>query len=376
MRSVTHFAGSFTAGAILALAQGSAFAAPLAQSYVISKVSLPANDLAYNSATGEYLASVSSTAGFGLGNSITRLSATGQIIQSTFVGSEPGVVALSSDGTTGYVALLGSPSVRQFDAVTGQAGIQIGMGSSNWNGPAYAEDISVAPGQNDTIAVSRRNSCCSPRHEGVAIYKNGVLLPNATPGHTGSNTIEFGADASTLYGYNNETSDFGFRTMSVDAFGVSTTSVTKSIYGYGPTISYDGGLIFSSNGSVVDPKTGLQLGTFNISYGSVFASAAAWGQAYALSSAGVLTVYDLATFTPITTYALGGQLGGNSLSELVVGGNGNLAVRSGGNVFFLSAVPEASTTAMWALALCGIGAQVRRHRQQQTAAKAEAAQGA
>ena len=338
-------------------------ASPIAQSFQITSVNLATNDLAYNFTTQEYLASVSSTAGFGIGNTITRISNQGQIVQSTFVGSEPGIIALSSDGTTGYVALKGSPSVRQFDAITGAAGIQFGLGST-WNGAMYAEDIAVAPGQNDTIAVARRNSCCSPRHEGVAIYKNGVMLPATTPSHTGSNTIEFGANASTLYGYNNETSDFGFRTMSVNASGVSiTTLATGAFYGYSPTITYDGGLMYSNDGRVVDPTNGLLLGTFNIGYGSVFASAAKWGHAYALSSSGVLTVFDQATFTPITTYSLGNQLNvGSGLSELIVGDNGDLAVRTTDRIYLLSAVPEPSTYFMWMAGFVFMALGVRKHR--------------
>ena len=36
------------------------------------------------------------------------------------------------------------------------------------------------PGQSSTIAVSRRNVGFSPKHEGVAIYDDGVMRPTTT----------------------------------------------------------------------------------------------------------------------------------------------------------------------------------------------------
>ena len=43
--------------------------------------------------------------------------------------------------------------------------------------------------------------------------------------HTGSNVIAFGATAGRLYGYNNETSEFGFRRMDVTASGVTVLEI-------------------------------------------------------------------------------------------------------------------------------------------------------
>lgn len=349
---------------ILGLAMQNAMAGAIAESYLVTQVNLTANDLVYNSASKEYLASVGSTAGLGLGNSVTRISSGGQILQSTFVGSEPGVIALSSDGSTGYVALTGSPSVRQFNAVTGEAGIQFALGSS-WYGPLYAEDMAVVPGQNDSLAVALRKPCCSPRHEGVAIYKNGTQLPVSTS-YAQSNSITFG-NATTLYGHNNETSEFGLRSLNVDASGVSIGSFySNALYGYDQTITYDSGLIFSSRGNVIDATSGLLLGTFNLGpYGSLFAPAAKWGQAYALSTYGILTVFDLNTFTPITTYNVGMSNVGivKDMKELIVTDNGDLAVRTANRIFLLSAVPEPSTYLMWGLGFSLLVAGVRKRRQ-------------
>jgi hypothetical protein len=145
-----------------------------------------------------------------------------------FVGSEPGKIALSTDGLVGYVAIQAAPTIKQFDALTSATTGTITVPGSAYNGSTRAEDIAVSPDNANVIAVSVRNTCCSPRHEGVFIIRNGQTLPNRTPGHTGSNTSEFGANGSTLYGHNNETTEFGFRTMTVNGSGVQTTSVTQN----------------------------------------------------------------------------------------------------------------------------------------------------
>ena len=66
------------------------------------------------------------------------------------------------------------------------------------------------------------------RHEGVVIYDNNVMRPTTTPDHTGSNRIEF-TSPNSLIGYNNETTEFGIRRLSVNNSGVSNVSVTQNV---------------------------------------------------------------------------------------------------------------------------------------------------
>ena len=72
------------------------------------------------------------------------------------------------------------------------------------------------------------------------------MRPNTTPVHTGSNVIEFSSSASLLYGLNNETSEFAFRRMSVDASGVAVIDVIDyAVSGYFADMEFDDGLIIS-----------------------------------------------------------------------------------------------------------------------------------
>jgi hypothetical protein len=323
------------------------------QIYAASLTSV--NDAVFNASSQEILVSVGSLAGYGSGNTITRFGLNANVLGSQFVGSEPGKIALSSDGKIGYVALQAAASIKQFNALTGATIYSISTPSSTYSGATRAEDITVSPENPNVIAVSVRNTCCSPRHEGVYIIQNGQVLPNRTPGHTGSNTIAFGENGSTLYGYNNETTEYGFRTMSVNNAGVSTTSVTSSaLYGFHQTFTYEAGLAYSSSGVVFNPSTGEQLGQFSLPYGATFTASVSNKRAYAIDGAMQLTVFDFDTFTPIAAYNLAGQLNDTHISKLIYTQSGSLAAIGSKGIYVLSAVPEIGSMWMMIIGLFGL----------------------
>ena len=74
------------------------------------------NDLIYDPTRGLLWASVTSSAGATLGNSIISIDPyTGVLGQALWVGSEPAKLSISTDGSTLWVAYQGSPSVRKVD---------------------------------------------------------------------------------------------------------------------------------------------------------------------------------------------------------------------------------------------------------------------
>lgn len=101
----------------------------------------------------------------------------------------------------------------------------------------------------------------------MAIYDNGAQRPTTTPGHTGSNVIEFAASAARLYGQNTETTEFGFRRMTVDTSGVTVLDVFDSFMGDlngGFDIEFDAGRIYTTSGRVIDPEARTVVGTFSL----------------------------------------------------------------------------------------------------------------
>ena len=118
----------------------------------------------------------------------------------------------------------------------------------------------VLPGTTDAVVVSTQRPGYSPRHDGVVVYDNGVRRPLKTQGHTGSNRIVM-VERSLLYGYNNETTEFGLRKLLVGPDGVTEERpvLQDVIDGFGVDIVFGGGRIYSTRGSVNQVSRGLYL---------------------------------------------------------------------------------------------------------------------
>lgn len=311
-----------------------------AAAFEVRHIDLDANDLIVNPISGTMYASLPGSAGAN-GNSIVSIEPqTGQVGTAVFVGSEPGPMAISDDGTVLYVSLDGAFAVRQVDLTAMTAGIQFALGSDPFFGPYVAEDIGVMPGNSATIVVSRKNLGISPRHAGVAVYDDGIPRPDETQRHTGSNRIEFSDDASVVYGYNNETTEFGFRKLVIDAAGITEVNVARDfIGGFSVDIEYQNGRIYATNGAVLEPETPTVIGTYpDNRFGvSVVADPVA-GIVYILDRQGTIRLFDLVSFTLIDTLPIT-EVNGNP-SSLVQWAPGALAFRtSESQVFFVDANP-------------------------------------
>jgi len=119
--------------------------------------------------------------------------------------------------------------------------------------PGFPGTIAVVRGLNPLIA--------SPAAEDVAIFDGTTMRPNtASPFGTSVGAIDviaFSDSGDTLYGMDNEVSDFAFVRMSVDSGGVSIRDTTPLLlgFGYGATMTYSSGLIYTSFGTVANPST-------------------------------------------------------------------------------------------------------------------------
>lgn len=291
-------------------------------------VNLPAGDIVYDPHSDRIYASLTAEAGVRANTVVAINPATGEITGSVGVGSNPGRLAISDDGTALWVALNGSSDVRRVALPALTPGLAFSLGSG-----LRVEDMRVMPGRPGTIAIALRNTCCSPRHEGVAIYDDGVRRATTTGGHTGANTITFGESAGVLYGYNTETSENGFRTMRVTSGGVQETRVTDGVYmGYG--LQYAGGRVYSSGPTVLDASRHASVGSFTGAGGSVgMAVDATLGRAFYLNSyQGTLEVFDINTFQSLGSVT-GGSFASNhpvaAVDRLIRWGTDGLAVSDG-----------------------------------------------
>jgi hypothetical protein len=236
----------------------------------VNTLNLTTNDLVYDSVTNKIYASIPSSNGSN-GNSIGVINPNTYLLEkTTFIGSEPTILAISDNGQYIYSGFSGSSTVRRFDVASQTAGLQFSLGTDSSSGSYYAEDIEVMPGQPTTIAISRKNNGFSPRHEGVVIYDNSIMRPTTTPDHTGSNRIEF-TSQNSLIGYNNETTEFGIRRLSVNSSGVSNVGVTQNVLSnFYLDFIYKDNYIYSFDGKVVDVTTApFVIGQFSNATGPV-----------------------------------------------------------------------------------------------------------
>lgn len=216
----------------------------------VRELSLPANDIVYNPADQLIYASVPSAAG-SIGNSITSFNpVSGAVGQATFIGSEPGKLALSDTGDTIYAALNGAASVRRFAVPTRSPGQQFRLGNDLHQGPRYAQDLAVAPGNSNLVAVATFLPAANSEGAGVALFDSGVPRPNEAAG----NSITF--SGSTLYSYTNDFTEFGLRKLAMNSDGLSETAlVTNLVDGFGERIAAADGRVYGTDGAIADAES-------------------------------------------------------------------------------------------------------------------------
>jgi IPT/TIG domain len=225
-------------------------------------VTLTHADLVYDASRNVLYASIPSTANQ-YANSIVRIDpTTGAVTGSVSVGSNPGTLAITDDGQYLYVGLLGAPTIVRVTLASLTKDIDIPVPIDSFFGNAYAEDIVPIPGAPHTIAASTFYTSVSPRNAGAYVFDDATKRISSSPSHTGSNRITRGPNASRIYGYNNETTEFGFRSVVVAVDGLHEETVKGNLIGgFNVDIEYDGGYVYSTNGVVVSLPAMTKVGT-------------------------------------------------------------------------------------------------------------------
>jgi hypothetical protein len=258
---------------------------PLGAATVTSQeILLRGSDLAFEPGTARLYVSVVASDPTNANRVVAVDPLTATIVASTFVGGDPGKVALSSNGQFLYVGLNGVSAVRRVELPALTPGLQWSLPSGQ-----VAGDLAVMPGQPNTVAVSRH----SQGLEGVTIYDEGVARPISSPGIIGGNRIEFLETASVLYGFNNRSSAYEFFTIGIDATGARHVNATGGlISGFYSDIMGAAGRIYGIDCSVVDAEQRTKVGSFPGIFADALGVDPALGRAYVLREA-VLSVYDL-----------------------------------------------------------------------------------
>lgn len=330
-------------------------------------LALQINDIVYNAADGLIYASIPGSAGEGLGNTVTGIDpASGVIVKTIFVGSEPTRMALSSDGTQLFVGLNGAGAVRQVNLTTGIAGIQFALSGATgiYNPPYTAQALAVLPGQPNSVAVYGSNGV-------VTIFDSGVARAKTSSGlnvyfNQNSGSLAFGSSASTLY-LNSYSTNYNLYALTIDGTGVASATTLGN--GGGNSIQYDNGRLYLSSAAVLDAASGNQVGQFSIggptgnsntptAAAGPIVSDSALGHAWVLPSSfgypssSQIVAYDETTFNPTGSIPVTGVGAtpspsyNNGPADLVRWGENGLAFHTASQLYVLqsSAVKDITTS--------------------------------
>ncbi len=311
----------------------------------VRSLNLPSNDLIYDRVTAKIYASIPSGAvvpGGRPGNSIVGFDPlTGVMDAPVFIGSEPGKLALSDNGQSLFVGLNGAAAVRHLDLPTDSADPLFHLGGdASFDGPFYPNDIQVLPGSVNSVAISERIYVFGPGQVGLGIYDNGVQRPNALGQYPYQiDTLAFSASPSRLYGSNGN-----LVRLNVSSSGVAVGDVPTG-GAPGGAIKFDSGLLFSTNGKVIDPEAASLVGTFSgVPYNANVQPDVADGRVFFVSSpnfgndgTALIQAFDPNTFLPVGSLTVSGVAATPYAgpSSLIRWGADGLAFRSGGQVFLV-----------------------------------------
>ncbi|MBV9122489.1 MAG: hypothetical protein JO112_03875 [Planctomycetes bacterium] len=265
---------------------------------------LQAQDLVYDPVRGHLYAAVGSKAK-DKANTVTALDpATGNVVWSLKVGSDPAVLALSDDASTLWVALDGAAGIQRIDVDQRQAGplVPFRVGFDN----VGAETLAAVPGSSEAVVASLYTKGVSPRCAGVVVVEKGWARPALSLPAYSVNRLAYSDDAGTLYGLDNESTGALCR-LEVTEKGVRRVeSYRASLPGsYDQDITFADGRLYSTRGKVVDAATGILVGTLS-AQGPVTVDVL-HHRAYFLEGDRVQTkieAFDTTTLTPRSSYSL------------------------------------------------------------------------
>ena len=322
-------------------------------------VNQPSSDLVWDPKSLAIYLSVPSLAGPATGNTISVLDpVAGTLTKSQFAGSEPDVLAISDDSQFIYVGLDGSASVQRFTLPALATDINYSLGKDSFFGPYFALDLQVAPLSPHTTAVTRAAFNVSPAAQGgVEIFDDATMRPTTVPGFSGTghlfDSLQWGSDASALYAANNEDTGFDFYTLIVSSAGVTFGNDYGGDFSqFGIRIHYDRGtkLVYSDDGHVIIPSTGLPAGTFAAS--GIMVPDSGLNKAFFLGQTQsqfgttdfTIEAFDLTHFTPLDSIVVS-NVTGNPLRLIRWGANGLAFNTSGGQIFLISSTTFVTSTA-------------------------------
>jgi hypothetical protein len=235
-----------------------AFSGPAEQSAVptitAAKLPVPAGAMVYDKSRDQLIisAALSSTSVGLVALSPANLS----VLWAVATSSPATVLAISDDGSQLYAGLFYESAIQQFDLRTRSSVRKFDLGAPDPRFGAF--DIAVRPGSPQTIAVSIGHRLTVPTFAQLALYVNGVRQPKTLPNDFTfgrASQIEF-VDASTIVGFDNETTAYKLSTIGVVDDGLVAAGPSGQLFCcFDATLAAANGRLFVGSGAFLDSPT-------------------------------------------------------------------------------------------------------------------------
>ena len=202
------------------------------------------------------------------GNSIAVVDPAASAIQSVVpMGNQPWSLGVSDDGKYLYAGFETLASVKRLLLPALSLDLAIPLSSGGGVSESYAGEVKVAPGQNQTIAVTMGSPVIEPRSAGgIGIFDGATERPKAIPyGGNDLFKLTWGKDATKIFANSDPVfQPQGAAILSVDSTGIVSTSGFAGGEGYiGLRSHYDSGtnLVYSDGGNITSLDTATSPGT-------------------------------------------------------------------------------------------------------------------
>jgi hypothetical protein len=176
---------------------------------------------------------------------------TGAVLSTPYVGSNPRSLALADDASTLWIGVDGPLSIRRLTLTTDPPGVgpltalTQALGAGQTAGPMVG-----LPGAPLSVVVS------TPDGKKTVVLDDGVARSTSASTLGRSASLLVAGSAGYVYGYNSQSTAFGFLTMTVSAAGISDLSTTPNLLsGFGNQIVYQAGRVYAASGEVIDVTT-------------------------------------------------------------------------------------------------------------------------
>ena len=245
-----------------------------------------------DAARGKLVASVPS-ADPKLGNRLAVVDpTTGAVDRSIPIGSEPGQMALSDDGTALWVAIDGASSFRKVDMRSDTAGPLVPL-PNDAGGVLYVEQMLALQGSTSRVGTTVFDDGVA-RTKSLRSREGGFLARGSGP-----NELIGRASAPVSGGY-------GLARFVVDATGIVVGPTPTKELGVSELVRVErvGNRLLFANGQAYDAVTFDPLGTYSLTYGKAVAADTSSGTVYRASESGAIRSFDIETFTAKGNWAV------------------------------------------------------------------------